>query len=722
MSFAEGKQMKRSEGDGHGAAGGKANRLIDEASPYLLQHAYNPVDWYPWGDEAFEKARAEDKPIFLSIGYSTCHWCHVMSRESFSNQEIAEIMNKYFICIKVDREERPDIDSVYMKAVQAMTGSGGWPMSVFLTDDGKPFYGGTYFPPVTRGSMPGFDKLLLAIAEAWGNDRQNLLGSIGRIMAYLSDSGQSGNSKLSLSTQVAAVQMLSGMHDSELGGFGSAPKFPQPSYLSMLMGHYYRTRDASSLEMVEVTLDAMAKGGIHDHLGGGFHRYSTDRQWLAPHFEKMLYDQALLARAYVQAYQITGKRHYAEIARGIFDYVLRDLRDDGGGFYSAEDADSEGVEGTFYVWDMSRIEEILGGKDAKVFNAYYGVTAAGNFEESNILNVTGSIEKVAKELKLDKSVVAGVIESGKKKLFEDRAKRIRPHRDEKIIAGWNGLMISSLAYGGAVLAEDRYISVAAESAEFVLSKLNTDGRLKRFYGKGKARALAVLDDYSFIIMGLVDLYQADFDSKWLVEAKGLADRMVTLFGDSENGGFFLTGNDGEKLITRGKDAYDGAIPSGNSFAARGLLSLGQIMMDEILTAEGKRTLEAFSGQLERSPISLSEMVIGVDFYFGPRQEIVIAGQKDSPDTNAMIAEVRGRFLPRAVLLLHAEGKEGKSIEKVAEYVKLQKAANGKSTAYVCENYVCRLPVTSKQELVKLLDNISKPGKDLNNAGSSPFSR
>lgn len=692
------------------AGGRKANRLIDEASPYLMQHAYNPVDWYPWCDEAFEKARKEDKAIFLSIGYSTCHWCHVMARESFSDNRIAAIMNKHFVCIKVDREERPDIDSVYMKAVQAMTGSGGWPLSVFLTPDGKPFYGGTYFPPTDRGGMPGFDKVLLTVSDSWEKKRKELLASSGRIMEYLSAEQQVGEGKLSLSMQSNAAGQLSRMYDVQFGGFGSAPKFPQPSYLSMLMVYHYRTGDEISLDMAVKTLEQMARGGIHDHLGGGFHRYSTDHMWLVPHFEKMLYDQALLARAYVQAYQITGKKEFGDIARRIFEYVLRDLRDDGGGFYSGEDADSEGAEGTFYVWDKDEIEKILGNEYARFFNAYYGVTSKGNFEGKNILNVTGSIAEVAKELKVDEVVGREIIEKSNKKLFAVRAKRIRPHRDEKIIAGWNGLMISSMAYGGAVLGEQRYIRAAGESAEFILKKLNTGGRLKRYYGKGAGRGMAVLDDYSFLIMGLADLYQADFQSKWLLEAKGLAGRMVSLFGDRENGGFFLTGSDAEKLVTRGKDAYDGAIPSGNSYAGRALLVLGQITMDQHLTGEGKRTLDSFSGQLERSPISLTEMLISVDYYLGPRQEIVVAGKKESDDTIEMINEVRRRFLPRAVVLFHAEGKDGRGIEKVADFVKMQKAADGKAVAYVCENYVCRLPVTDVVDFGKVLDEVSKPEK------------
>jgi len=461
---------------------------------------------------------------------------------------------------------------------------------------------------------------------------------------------------------------------------------------------------------------------LHDQLGGGFHRYSTDRVWLVPHFEKMLYDQALLSRAYIQAYQITGKKQYADIARRIFDYVLRDLRDENGGFYSAEDADSEGVEGTFYVWDKTEVIKLLGKKDAKLYNTYYGVTDEGNFEEQNILNIARPIAEVSKELKIDEETARQTIERCNKKLFDARAKRIRPHRDEKIIAGWNGLMISSLAYGGAVLDEKRYIQAAGQSAEFVLNKLNTNGRLKRYYGKGKGHGLGVLDDYSFFIMGLIDLYQADFKPEWLVQAEELSRAMVRNFADTEKGGFFLTGSDGEKLITRGKDAYDGAIPSGNSYAARVLLTLGQITMDRDLIDEGNKTLEAFSGQLARSSISLSEMVTAVDYNLGPRQEIVIAGKKDSPDTNAMISEVRKRFLPRAVVLFHPEGKDGVGIEKVVEFVKLQKSADGKATGYICENHVCKLPLTDIQKFAKLLDEVSKPKESREQGINQPKER
>jgi uncharacterized protein YyaL (SSP411 family) len=490
------------------------NRLADETSPYLLQHAHNPVDWYPWSKEAFEIARKLDKPIFLSIGYSTCHWCHVMERESFENEHIAKIMNEHFVSIKVDREQRPDVDDVYMTAVRMMTGSGGWPLSVFLTPDGKPFYGGTYFPPKDMYGRPGFDSLLLAIADAWKNKRADLLESADKISSILQQSSEEpGKEALSTDTLNKSYLHLTRIFDSIYGGFGSAPKFPQPTNLSMLLSYWHRTGDKVALAMVETTLEAMAKGGMYDHLGGGFHRYSTDSRWLVPHFEKMLYDQALLSKVYVQAYQVTGKEDYARVAREIFDYIMRDMTDSKGGFYSAEDADSEGKEGLFYVWELKEIDEVLGMKNARIFNEYYGVTRKGNFEDNkSILNVKKSVEELAKQFKQGPKAIETVLAQGCSTLLEHRSKRIRPHRDDKVIAGWNGLMISALAYGGAALDDKKYINAATRAADFTLTTLRRDARLMRYYRAGKVIDLAYLDDYAFVIMGLLDLYEATFDA------------------------------------------------------------------------------------------------------------------------------------------------------------------------------------------------------------------
>ncbi len=682
------------------------NRLIDEMSPYLLQHAHNPVDWYPWSKEAFEIAKKQDKPIFLSIGYSTCHWCHVMKRESFTNERIAKIMNEHFVNIKVDREQRPDVDDVYMSAVQMMTGSGGWPLSVFMTPDGRPFYGGTYFPPGDMFGRPGFERVLLAIADAWQNKRAELLESAGKISAALKNlSEQTGQEALSPDILKEAYSYLESIFDSTYGGFGGAPKFPQPSNLSMLLGYWRQARDDKALAMVEATLDAMAKGGIYDHLGGGFHRYSTDARWLVPHFEKMLYDQALLSRSYIQAYQVTRKKHYAKVTREIFDYVLRDMTDPKGGFYSAEDADSEGKEGLFYIWEVKEIKEVLGTEKAKIFNEYYGVTESGNFEDGkSILNITKSVEELAKQFKQDRKVIESILQEWRLQLLEHRSKRVRPHRDDKIIVSWNGLMISSMAYGGAVLQEAKYVSAAEKAAEFILENLQKNGRLGRYYRASKVVEPGFLDDYAFMIMGLLDLYEATFDARWLVEAGELAEQMIELFGDESSGGFYLVGEGAEHLIVRSKPGYDGAVPSGNSVAALVLLKLGRLTMNQRYIDRAKQVLDAFSRRIQQSPASLSAMLIALDFWIGPTQEIVIAGDRRRQDTKEMLRLIHGKFLPNTVILFHETGQAGEAIEKIVPFLKGQTAIDDKVTVYVCKNYVCKQPVNEVDALETLLLN------------------
>lgn len=682
----------------------QTNRLAEETSPYLLQHAHNPVDWYPWSDEAFEKAKKEDKPIFLSIGYSTCHWCHVMERESFENEQIAEIMNRYFVNIKVDREHRPDIDEIYMNAVVMMTGAGGWPLSVFLTPSGKPFYGGTYFPPRDAYDRPGFEKILLTVAEAWKNRRQELAGSAAKMSELLqSPAPPTGDSNLSPEILNKAFESFQNSFDAVNGGFGNAPKFPQPTNLSMLLRYWYRTADNQALEMVKKTLDAMANGGIYDHIGGGFHRYSTDAQWLVPHFEKMLYDQALLSKVYVEAFQITKKEQYAQIAREIFDYLLRDMTDPAGGFYSAEDADSEGKEGTFYLWDTEQTASILNGEEAQLFNTYYGVTNKGNFEESKtILNVSTSIKQIEKQFQKDNAEIDNILSVARAKIFHERAKRIRPHRDEKIITAWNGLMISSLAYGGAVLGEEKYIESARRSAEFILSTLYRNGRLMRYYRDGQVVQKAFLDDYTFTAMAMLDLYEATFDVKWLIEAKLLSNQMIELFADTENGGFFLAGKDSEKLIACTKPGSDGAVPSGNSVAALTLLKLGRLTKDEHFMEQGGKVFDAFSQQLQRLPAYSPILLTAWDFQVGPRQEIIIAGKADSPDVKKMLKLIRGKFLPNSVILLHETDKTNSALYNIVPFIKNQTAIDGKATAYICENYICKKPVKNIDEFEKLL--------------------
>ncbi len=691
------------------AAHKHTNRLINETSPYLLQHAHNPVDWYSWGEEAFERAKKEDKPVFLSIGYSTCHWCHVMERESFENERIAEIMNEHFVNIKVDREHRPDVDSIYMNAVQMMTGSGGWPLSVFLTPEGKPFFGGTYFPPKDIYGRPGFERVLLAIADAWKNRRQELIESSNKISEVLTRlTRPTDKETLSPDMLKTGFDYFKATFDATYGGFGPAPKFPQPTNLSMLLAYWHRTNDTQALQMVEKTLDAMAKGGIYDHIGGGFHRYATDGKWLVPHFEKMLYDQALLSKVYIQAYQVTGKQEYAETAREIFNYVLRDMTDPKGGFYSAEDADSEGKEGVFYVWEPKQINSILDKDEAEIFSAYFGVTKKGNFEEhKTILSIVKSIAELEEKLQKDHIEIMHVLTKARSKIFAEREKRIRPHRDDKIITAWNGLMISSMGYGGAVLQEEKYTRAAERAAKFILDELHKKGRLMRYYRQEQAVELAFLDDYAFTITGLLDLYEASFKTKWLINAKTLTEEMIELFSDNEQGGFFLTGKDSEKLITRIKPSTDGVIPSGNSAAAFALLKLGKLTMNQYFTEQGSKVLESFSQQLKQSSGYSSEMLSALNFMLGPSQEIVIAGNADAADTQRMLKLVRSKFLPNAVLLLHQQENTDSSIDKTMPFVKNLTAIEGKATAYVCENYACNRPVNTIDGLEKLLSDISR---------------
>jgi len=697
------------EAIGKEASGAHSNRLIGESSPYLLQHAHNPVDWHPWGPEAFQRAREEDKPVFLSIGYSTCHWCHVMESESFEDEATAALLNAHFIAIKVDREERPDVDATYMKAVQMLTGSGGWPLSVFLTPEGKPFYGGTYFPPQGIYGRPSFTQVLRAITEAWRDRRADLLESSRKISDALGNLGQADSQgQLSPETLRKAFTQLAGAFDPVLGGLGRAPKFPQPSTLMMLLNYWHRSGDDQALAMVTQTLDAMAAGGIYDHLGGGFHRYSADARWLVPHFEKMLYDQALLSKVYIQAYQVTGKDAYAAVARDVFDYVLRDMTDAGGGFYAAEDADSEGREGVFYVWEQKEIVKLLGKDTARLFAAAYGVTKKGNFEDhTSILHAVRSAEQLGKESNRSDTEIEAELAAARNRLFEHRNTRPRPHRDDKIITGWNGLMISSLAYGGAVLGEQRYIEAAQEAAQFVLDRLRADGRLLRYFRAGRAVEKGFLDDYAAMVLGLMDLYEASFEARWLGEAENLADQMIELFADEAGGGFFLAGHDRERLVTRDKPSYDGAVPSGNSMAALALLRLNRMTTKERFGAAGHRVLDTFSGSMSGSPTALTAMLLALDFRLGPTQEIVIAQAEAPEQAETLVREVRRHFLPNAVLMLRPQGPEGEILAAVAPFTANLGPLQGRAAAYVCENYACRQPVTSAGDLAAILAEISR---------------
>ncbi len=678
----------------------ESNRLAGEKSPYLLQHADNPVDWYPWGDEAFAAAREQDKPIFLSIGYSSCHWCHVMEHESFEDEAVARLLNEHFISIKVDREERPDIDNIYMKVCQAMTGAGGWPLTIFMTPGGKPFFAGTYFPKQSKYGRPGMLELVPHMASLWKNDRGRLEQIGDHAAAALESFAFTGDERvLSEKLLTTAYSRLEASYDEVHGGFGGAPKFPTPHQLSLLLRYWDRTGDARALEIVGTTLRKMYGGGIYDHLGKGFHRYSTDPVWLVPHFEKMLYDQAMLAIAYLETHQATGNAFYGAVAEEIFEYVLRDLASPEGGFYSAEDADSEGEEGTFYVWTKDEIIEALGEADSRVFCERYGVTGSGNFEGKNVLHI--SSETGADE---------GSLGTMKEKLFALRAKRPRPMLDDKILTDWNGLMIAALARGARVTGKPEYAAAAEKAAGFILGGMRTSqGRLLHRYRDGESAIPGYLDDYAFLIWGLIELYEATFDAKWLSEALVLTGGMLELFGDSKEGrgGLFFTGSDAEKLIVRTKETYDGAVPSGNSVAALALLRLGRMTGRSELESAADALMEEFSGQLSGSPTAYTQMLIALDFALGPGREYVIAGGRTADDTESMIRLLAGRFMPRAVTLFRPADDDAGPIIGLAPMLEGMAAVDGKPTAYICENFRCSAPAVGFEELGKRLTEMEK---------------
>ena len=698
------------------------NKLINEKSPYLLQHAHNPVNWYPWGNEAFQKAKKEDKPIFLSIGYSTCHWCHVMEDESFSNPEIAGIMNKYFVSIKVDREERPDIDNIYMNAVMVITGSGGWPLTVILTPDKKPFYGGTYFPPEDKWGRPGLKTTLNSIADAWKNRRGEILRSGESLtQAIRQQPFVSGQKTFSLNEGILKESYNGFLRrfDSRYGGFGDAPKFPMGHSLSFLLRYWKHSGEAKSIEMVERTLFSMARGGIYDHIGGGFHRYSTDGQWRVSHFEKMLYDQAILARAYLEAYQATGEEEYAKTAGEIFEYILRDMTHPEGGFYSAEDADSpspenpkEKKEGAFYLWSKDEIINVLGKEQGEIFCYYFGIEPKGNaladprgeFTGRNILYIAHSLEETARHFKKNASEVEIIIKGAKEKLFTIRSKRPRPHLDDKILVDWNGLMISSLSFGSRVLNEPRYRLAAEKSTQFILKNLtDKNRRLLHRYRDSQAAITATVEDYAFFIHGLIDLYEATFNPDYLKEAKRLAEEMLRLFWDESEGGFFFTARDAEKLLIRQKEIYDGAIPSGNSIAALDLIRLSRLTMEKEFESKTESLFKSFSNEISQMPNAYPQMLIALDLALGPSKEIVISGEIDSEDTKKMIRSVFKRFIPNKVVAHRPpSGKEEKMVELIP-FLKEQVSLEGKTTAYVCQNYVCRFPTTSIKKLDEFLE-------------------
>lgn len=701
------------------------NRLIKEKSPYLLQHAHNPVDWFSWGDEAFQKAKKENRPLFVSVGYSTCHWCHVMEEESFSDAEIAKIMNEYFVAVKVDREEHPELDSLYMKAVMSLTGSGGWPLNVFLTPEKIPFYGGTYFPPRDTWAMQGFKTILLSVAHSWHERRDDIVRSAQALAKAMQQSAFAfANPQKPVAINetlfAKAYESFYGQFDARFGGFGDAPKFPQGHALGFLLRHGERTRNRQALDMVEQTLLHMARGGIYDQIGGGFHRYATDAQWRIPHFEKMLYDQALLAMAYLEAFQATHNNGYAALARGILDYLVREMMHPDGGFYSAQDADSpdpynrnEKKEGAFYLWKKDEITGLLGKENSEIFAYCFGVAASGNaisdphgeFEKKNVLYIAHSAQDAASHFKKPVAEIERIIKASKEKVFDARSRRPRPHLDDKILTDWNGLAISSFAFASRVLNDAAYRHAAEKAAQFILQQLHDEhGRLLHRYRQGEAAFVGTLDDYAFFIHGLIDLYEATFDAHYLAAARRLSRQMLALFWDEANGGFFLTAHDAEALFMRAKELYDGAIPSGNSIAALGLIRLARLTMEKECEEKAQRLFAAFSNAVAAMPHAYPQLLIALDYAFGPSREIVLAEGKNRGLIDECVQSMYRRFIPRKVVAFrpHAE-KEARGVAALIPFIERMIPLEDKTTVYFCENYTCQAPVTEREALERLLD-------------------
>jgi uncharacterized protein YyaL (SSP411 family) len=678
----------------------------------LLQHAYNPVDWYPWGEEAFAKARNEDKPIFLSIGYSTCHWCHVMERESFEDVEVAAAMNDAFVSIKVDREERPDIDHIYMTVCQMMVGSGGWPLNIIMSPDKKPFFAGTYFPKETQSGRIGMMDLAVRVKELWNVKRDEVLHSAEKVMTALKQiPDDSPGDKLGKDVPEAAYLQLAQRFEENHGGFSNAPKFPTPHNMLFLLRYWKRTGEPKALAMVEKTLQGMRNGGMYDHVGFGFHRYSTDEQWLVPHFEKMLYDQALLAVLYTEAYQATGKTEYADTASEIFTYVLRDMTSPEGGFYSAEDADSEGEEGKFYVWKLEEIQRILDPQEADLVTRVFNVWPAGNFHEeasgrltgNNILHLKEPLETVAARLGTSRESLEQKVRAACDKLLAVREQRIHPHKDDKILTDWNGLMIAALSKGAQALGRPEYAEAARKAADFVLSRMrNQDGRLLHRFREGEVGLDAHVDDYAFFIWGLLELYEATFEVRFLHAALDLNQEFLKRFWDGDAGGFYFTSEDATDLIVRKKEVYDGATPSGNSVAALNLLRLGRMTGNPELEQRSDRVERAFAGNVRQFPSGYTHMLMSVEFGLGPAHEVVVAGEFEEEDTRRMLGELRRPFLPNKVVLFREIDGKGSEIESIAPFTKHQLSLDRKATAYVCVNHACQMPTTDPLRMLELL--------------------
>ena len=678
------------------------NHLIHETSPYLLQHAHNPVDWYPWSDEAFRKAKSENRPILLSIGYSACHWCHVMERESFEDEKIAALMNDLFVNIKVDREERPDLDEIYMNAVQMLTGRGGWPMTVFLTPEGKPFYGGTYFPPEDRYGVPGFPKILQGVANAYREKPQDVERSVEQILTALQRMSLSTESQQPFSSDVIAqsAEQLAQAYDADHGGLGKAPKFPNVGVYELFLRHYHHSKGSRFLEMVTHTLTKMAQGGIYDHVGGGFHRYSVDAKWLVPHFEKMLYDNAQLVRIYAQVYCVTGEPLFKQVVDATMSYLIREMLHTEGGFYSTQDADSEGEEGKFFVWTEAEITRILGEEASEIFCRIYDVSEEGNFEEKNILHPILTLEQASKFFRREPKAIESLVSDAKVKLFEEREKRIKPFRDEKILTSWNGLMLSGLAEAIKISRQPAYLEAANRTVDFIFTKMFRDGRLLHTYKNGTAKILGYLDDYAFLAAGLLDLFEATLNRAHLDRAVELAEIMSDEFWDEAGGGFFYTGRSHERLIAQSKPIFDGSIPSGNAVATQVLLRLQHYTGKEDYLKRAERILRAYYNAMENQPFGFAHMLAALDFYLQKPKEVVLVGDKRESKTLELLTKIHSLYVPNMTLQLASPGD---SLEKISSLLAGKKQIEDKPTVYVCHNFTCSRPVVEWDDLKPLLD-------------------
>ncbi len=690
------------------------NKLINEKSPYLLQHAHNPVNWHAWNNEAFEKAKKEDKPIFLSIGYSTCHWCHVMEHESFENEEIANLMNDSFISIKVDREERPDIDNIYMSVCQMMTGSGGWPLTIIMTPDKKPFFAGTYFPKESRGGRIGLKDLIGKINLAWKNQRDEINKSANEITSYLSlNNSTASDNYTSENILNEAFNTFEKTFDNQYGGFGKGRKFPSPHNLIFLLRYYHKTQNNTALSMVTKTLTEMRKGGIYDQIGFGFHRYSTVSNWFLPHFEKMLYDQAMLVLAYTEAYQATGNSLFKQTAEEILEYVLRDMTSEEGGFFSAEDADSDGEEGKFYVWDKKEITEILGKEDGKLFNSIYNFSNKGTYHEEATGKATGknipflsqSFAELANDLQISKTELENKLNTMRTKLFVERETRIHPYKDDKILTDWNGIMIAALAKAGNIFNEKKYIAAAEKSLEFIYKELiNENGNLLHRFRDSEAGIAGQIDDYSFLIWGLLELYEATFNVDYLNSSVKLTNHLINNFWDKENNaGFYFTENKSTELISRPKEFYDGAIPSGNSVMYINLQRLSKLTANTQFDNYANKLNKAFNKVVEQSPTAYSHFLSGLIFSFGPSYEVIVVGEKSDDKTKEMLNALNSNYEPNKVVLLINNSTNKQKLNKVAPFIKDYTGIDNKPTAYICNNYVCNLPTTDINKMLEMLN-------------------